>query len=444
MRPSSVPDTAGGRRSLGHPAHDKVWQRLDDHGITVAMHSGDSGYGFLLEHWGVDSEFESFRYNALKSMLTYSPISDALASLLAEGVLSRHRNLRVATIETGSEWVWPFVKKLTKTYRQQRHAFEEDPLEVFRRQVWISPYYEDDLLGLRDLIRSGSRAVRLGLPPRRGLGRSGVVRARPSRVLRRRDQAGHAHQRAVAHPTGRSLIDRCAFSVQIRAAESRLRCAQNGDELDPRGLHEAADGRVRCWWPGEDEAYVAYHDTEWGRPVTDDNRLFEKLCLEGFQSGLSWPDHPAQARQLPVPPSADLKIATVAAFGAADIERLVSDAGIVRHRGQDRLGRQQRPPGFPDRRRIPVSGRLHLELGTAQRTGPAGRQGLGPSHNARLDRLGQGPEAAGVDLRRPHHRLRLHAVDGPGQRPHRRLFRTPRVRIGAGQAGGARRPGSSR
>ena len=152
MRPSSVPDGSGGRRSLGHPAHDKVWQRLDDHGVTVAMHSGDSGYGFLLEHWGVDSEFESFRYNALKSLLTYSPISDALASLLAEGVLSRHRNVRIATIETGSEWVWPFVRKLAKTYRQQSHAFEEDPLEVFRRQVWISPYYEDDLLALRDLI----------------------------------------------------------------------------------------------------------------------------------------------------------------------------------------------------------------------------------------------------------------------------------------------------
>ena len=52
LRPSSVPDGAGGRRSLGHPAHDKVWQRLDDHGITVAMHSGDSGYGFVLEALG--------------------------------------------------------------------------------------------------------------------------------------------------------------------------------------------------------------------------------------------------------------------------------------------------------------------------------------------------------------------------------------------------------
>ena len=44
----------------------------------------------------------------------------------------------------------------------------------------------------------------------------------------------------------------------------------------------------RCWWPGEDELYIRYHDEEWGRPVTDDRRLFEKICLEGFQSGLSW------------------------------------------------------------------------------------------------------------------------------------------------------------
>jgi len=117
----------------------------------------------------VDSEFESFRYNALKSMLTYSPISDALASLLAEGVLSRHRNLRVATIETGSEWVWPFVKKLTKTYRQQQHAFEEDPLEVFRRQVWISPYYEDDLLALRDLIGADHMLFGSDFPHAEGL-----------------------------------------------------------------------------------------------------------------------------------------------------------------------------------------------------------------------------------------------------------------------------------
>jgi len=152
MRPSSVPDGNGGRRSLGHPDHDPFWKKMNQYGITLAMHSGDSGYEFISDYWGMTDSFESFRQNAFKSLLTYSPISDALASLIAENVLSEHTNIRVATIETGSEWVQPLVKKFEKTYKQQKHMFAEDPMEVFRRQVWVSPYYEDDLVDLRDKI----------------------------------------------------------------------------------------------------------------------------------------------------------------------------------------------------------------------------------------------------------------------------------------------------
>ena len=89
----------------------------------------------------------------------------------------------------------------------------------------------------------------------------------------------------------------------------------------------------RCWWPGEDELYVRYHDEEWGRPVTDDRRLFEKICLEGFQSGLSWltilrkRDNFRKAFK-------DFDPAVVAKFGARDVQRLLKDAGIVRHRGK--------------------------------------------------------------------------------------------------------------
>ena len=94
-----------------------------------------------------------------------------------------------------------------------------------------------------------------------------------------------------------------------------------------------ADGRVRCWWPGNDEAYVAYHDVEWGRPVTGDNRLFEKLCLEGFQSGLSWLTILRKRANFRAA-FCGFDIATVAAFGPEDVERLLGDAGIVRHRGK--------------------------------------------------------------------------------------------------------------
>ena len=89
----------------------------------------------------------------------------------------------------------------------------------------------------------------------------------------------------------------------------------------------------RCWWPGQDELYVRYHDQEWGRPVTDDRRLFEKICLEGFQSGLSWitilrkRDNFRRAFK-------DFDPAVVARFGARDVQRLLNDAGIVRHRGK--------------------------------------------------------------------------------------------------------------
>jgi DNA-3-methyladenine glycosylase I len=93
------------------------------------------------------------------------------------------------------------------------------------------------------------------------------------------------------------------------------------------------DGAGRCWWAGDDAAYVAYHDDEWGRPVADDRRLFEKLCLEGFQSGLSWRTilHKREAFRAAF---AGFDIDRVARYTAGDVERLLQDAGIVRHRGK--------------------------------------------------------------------------------------------------------------
>jgi predicted TIM-barrel fold metal-dependent hydrolase len=152
MRASSVLGADGRRRSLGHPDHEPFWAKLNDAGITLAIHSGDAGYGFMLEYWGQNAEFEAFRYEPLKALLTWSPISDAIASLIAEGVFARHSNLRVATIENGSEWVWPLFKKLKKAYGQHSYAFPESPLDTFAKHVWVAPYYEDDMQALRDAI----------------------------------------------------------------------------------------------------------------------------------------------------------------------------------------------------------------------------------------------------------------------------------------------------
>lgn len=98
-------------------------------------------------------------------------------------------------------------------------------------------------------------------------------------------------------------------------------------------LVTGADGRQRCWWPGSDELYVRYHDEEWGQPVVDDERLFEKICLEGFQAGLSWltvlrkRDNFRRAFR-------GFDPVAVARFGARDITRLLADSGIIRHRGK--------------------------------------------------------------------------------------------------------------
>lgn len=104
-------------------------------------------------------------------------------------------------------------------------------------------------------------------------------------------------------------------------------------DLEARGLRRGTDGTVRCAWCGDDPEYIRYHDQEWGVPVHDDVRLFEKICLEGFQAGLAWitilRKRPAFRAAF-----AGFDPAVVAGFGPADVDRLLGDAGIVRHRGK--------------------------------------------------------------------------------------------------------------
>lgn len=103
--------------------------------------------------------------------------------------------------------------------------------------------------------------------------------------------------------------------------------------MDSAGITIGDDGVARCWWGAGDPLYRAYHDQEWGRPVVEDRRLFEKLCLEGFQSGLSWltilrkRDNFRRAFN-------GFDIEAVASFDAATVERLMTNAGIVRNRAK--------------------------------------------------------------------------------------------------------------
>lgn len=97
--------------------------------------------------------------------------------------------------------------------------------------------------------------------------------------------------------------------------------------------HTADDGKPRCHWCASAPEFPAYHDTEWGFPVADDHRLFEKLCLEGFQSGLSWRTILAKRENFRRA-FHDFDFNRVARFTEKDVARLLEDAGIIRHRGK--------------------------------------------------------------------------------------------------------------
>lgn len=99
------------------------------------------------------------------------------------------------------------------------------------------------------------------------------------------------------------------------------------------GLIKNKDGKTRCWWCGDDPEYIRYHDEEWGRSVKDDFHLFEKICLEGFQSGLSWITI-LRKRENFRAAFDQFDFYKIAKYNTQDIERLLGDAGIIRHRGK--------------------------------------------------------------------------------------------------------------
>jgi predicted TIM-barrel fold metal-dependent hydrolase len=155
VRPAPVPGLNGTSRSLGDKAHDPVWARLAEASIPVAFHLGDSGYNRLAAGaWGASDTFEGFGNTDVLSRILVSDraIHDTIASLVVHGVFTRHPDLRVASIENGSDWLHTLVKRLRKQANQTPWVFPEDPRDTIRRHVWVTPYCEEDLVALADLI----------------------------------------------------------------------------------------------------------------------------------------------------------------------------------------------------------------------------------------------------------------------------------------------------
>ena len=191
------------------------------------------------------------------------------------------------------------------------------------------------------------------------------------------------------------------------------------------GILAGADGTLRCQWCEATPAYQHYHDNEWGFPVTDDRRLFEKLCLEGFQAGPELAHHPQQARGLPRAPSPSFDAERVARFGAARRRRACS-ATRASCAIAARSSRPSTTRGACSNC-ARSSARWRPMPGASS---PTAASRPTPHHLARLEddghfaRIGgdvEGPEEARLELRRPDDGLCLHAGDGAGQRSRRGL-----------------------
>lgn len=154
VRPAPVPGPNGTSRSLGDKVHDPVWARLAEAGVPVAFHLGDSGYESRFgSAWGGRPDFGFGKSDPLGHVLTEGrAIHDTIASLIVHGVFHRHPALRVASVENGSDWMHVLTKHLRKQANQTPWTFHEDPLDTLRRHVWVTPYLEEDLVALTDLI----------------------------------------------------------------------------------------------------------------------------------------------------------------------------------------------------------------------------------------------------------------------------------------------------
>jgi predicted TIM-barrel fold metal-dependent hydrolase len=152
IRPAPVPGYRG-PRSFGLPEFDPFWRKAVEADVLVALHSSDSGYERYTNEWmGSDSEMLPFQPQAFRMLAQWRPVEDAVSALICHGALSRFPRLKVAVIENGSSWVEPLLRNLADVYKKMPQDFLEDPIEVFRRSIHISPFWEEDLGALAGLI----------------------------------------------------------------------------------------------------------------------------------------------------------------------------------------------------------------------------------------------------------------------------------------------------
>ncbi|MGW2516903.1 amidohydrolase family protein [Streptomyces sp. NPDC001617] len=152
VRPAPVPGY-GGSRSFAMEEFDPFWKRVVETGVLVAMHSSDSGYSRYANDWeGSSAEMLPFKSNAFRQVNEWRPIQDAVASWVCHGALFRHPELKIALIENGSSWVAPLLDQLADVHKKMPEQFLGDPVQAVKDSIHVSPFYEENLSDLVDLI----------------------------------------------------------------------------------------------------------------------------------------------------------------------------------------------------------------------------------------------------------------------------------------------------
>jgi predicted TIM-barrel fold metal-dependent hydrolase len=146
-----------GPRSPALPEFDPFWARVAEAGILVGMHASDSGYQRYLNEWEGVRGGEMLPFSGGSGFATIvghqgRPIIDTVASLIGHGLCTRFPSLRFAPVENGSNWVRPLLEDLEHAYQSAPHLFEEHPVEVFKRNIYVHPFHEEDPIGLVNLL----------------------------------------------------------------------------------------------------------------------------------------------------------------------------------------------------------------------------------------------------------------------------------------------------
>ena len=169
MRPSFVYNK-GGRRSPADPCYDPFWKIVNDEGLTIVYHGGDSGYGEYMTDWGEGGSMQSFGHSPLRGItMPYKAPFDLMAALIAHRLFERFPNLRIASIEMGAFWVTWLLQSLERSYGQNPKGFAENPIDTFRRHVWIAPFHEDNILDLKNLLGADQMLLGSDWPHAEGL-----------------------------------------------------------------------------------------------------------------------------------------------------------------------------------------------------------------------------------------------------------------------------------